>query len=409
MKHFSIPRIINAIIRKIVIVFSKSIRVKKNRIYFSSFSGRFCDSPKQIALYYSKHYSDSELIYSVNDISVFSNSKIIPSKTGTWKDTWYRETAEVIVDNYYGGKACWLRAEDDIAKRKFNAEINRNYKKGQTVISTWHGTPLKRMGVDSANSNIMDFDCPNTILLLGNQWTADVMDRLTFHKLRIEVTGSPRNDPLIENDLDSYLLIKSKLNIPLDSKVLLYAPTFRDSEGEGTEANIYKSGLEQLSCIDVNRLLESLSIKFGSDWIIILRFHHYVEQRIDWNSLKIKYGDKVINGNLFDDMVDYLCASDILVTDASSCFFDFALTFKPCFLFFPDADQYIKDRGLYFDFADMPFPFSRDFDGLIETISEFNQNKYKEDVEAFLSRIGNSDDGLATSRITEHIRKIISL
>ena len=46
---------------------------------------------------------------------------------------------------------------------------------------------------------------------------------------------------------------------------------------------------------------------------------------------------------------------DVLVTDYSSVFFDFALTHKPVILFTYDIDEYLEDRGLYLDISTMPF------------------------------------------------------
>ena len=401
-------RAYNYITRNIINAVSCHIKVKKGRIYVSSFSGRFCDSPKQIAIAYKASYPSSKIIYSISDTNKIKGFNFIPSIFGTWKDAYYKASANIIIDNGYGGKAVWLKSDDKDAVSVFNKTVRKRKKKNQYVISTWHGTPLKKMGIDAQNSSIIDFDCPNTQLVLGNQWTADVMKRLTFDKVPITITGTPRNDLLFSlNDLE---ISEKKIAMGIDpySKVLLYAPTFRDSNGEGSIADIENSGINQTKEIDFNVLINALTTRFGGKWTIILRFHHYVESQMDWNSLKTEYGDSIINGNVFEDMADYLQIADVLITDASSSFFDYALTYRPCFIFFPDVDKYRKERGLYFSFSEMPFPMSSTFQELLIHIAAFDSDSYKNGCSLFLNKIGNSDDGVATERIVSIIHDMIN-
>ena len=264
------------------------------------------------------------------------------------------------------------------------------------------------MGIDAQNSSIINFDCPNTLLVLGNRWTADVMKRLTFDKVCIKITGTPRNDILVNLKELDVKTKKTAMGINPDRKILLYAPTFRDSNGEGSVADIENSGIKQIQEIKFAELLNALANKFGGEWSIVLRFHHYVASKINWKSFEDKYGDRIINGNTFDDMADYLQISDVLITDASSSFFDYALTKRPCFLFFPDVEKYCNERGLYFSFSEMPFPMSRTFQELIKSIGDFDVDSYVNGCSGFLDKIGNSDDGSSTERIVSIINDLIN-
>ena len=121
--------------------------------------------------------------------------------------------------------------------------------------------------------------------------------------------------------------------------------------------------------------------------------------------MKKRYPGKIINGNLNDDMAEYLACADILITDASSSMFDFALTGKPCFLYFPDVEHYDKvERGFYFDIQrDLPFPLSVNFDELCEQIQSFDEEKYAVGIKELLENIGNIDDGNSSKRVVEYI------
>lgn len=47
---------------------------------------------------------------------------------------------------------------------------------------------------------------------------------------------------------------------------------------------------------------------------------------------------------------------DLLITDYSSIFFDFALLNKPIILLNYDEDEYKKERGFYIDLDYLPLP-----------------------------------------------------
>ena len=96
--------------------------------------------------------------------------------------------------------------------------------------------------------------------------------------------------------------------------------------------------------LDIDRILSTLSKKFGGEWVFIVRFHYHVEKAINWDKLHEKYGEKIINGNKSEDIMDYLVCCDALMTDISSCIYDFSLTNKPSFSYFPDFNHYANDE-----------------------------------------------------------------
>ena len=397
---------VNRILRFLLRHTSRFIRPSKKRLFLSSFSGSFSDSPKQIALKLLEKCPSLHLFYLVFDSCKELPNGITKVVPGTWQEVWYRARSGIIIDNNYGNHAVWMRDPTKDSRKQFMKTLKSIKEKNQLVISTWHGTPLKKMGIDTPNSNIIAFDCPNTIMFLGNGFTAEIMRRLTFNKIQIQCLGTPRNDPLLKeisnHDIED---LKKRLGIPNKMRVVLYAPTFRDSNGEGSEANIDKSGLQQLREISVDKLLSALSSKFGGDFCLVLRFHYFVDKSVDWETIQKDYNGIVINGNKNEDMVDYLKVTDILITDASSCMFDFSLTRRPCFLFFPDVIQYIKERGVYLNFDELPFPLSTDFQTLICSIKDFNEEEYKDHVNTLLANLENVEDGYSAERIVEYIEK----
>ena len=103
-------------------------------------------------------------------------------------------------------------------------------------------------------------------------------------------------------------------------------------------------------------------------------------------------------------MTEYLLCADVLITDFSSSFFDFALTKKPCFLFATDLKNYSEnERGLYFSYLDLPFPTSQTPKELYYQIINFDENIYESNVCSFLKLLGNYEDGYASTKIVNDI------
>mgnify|MGYP003300667479 CR=1 FL=1 len=106
-------------------------------------------------------------------------------------------------------------------------------------------------------------------------------------------------------------------------------------------------------------------------------------------------------------MSEYLFCSDILLSDLSSCLFDFMCTKRPAFIYFPDFEHYAnKERGLYFPLSKLPFPFAREAKELIKNIESFDQNEYNKKIEEAHKFFGSYEDGKASERFIEKIFKI---
>lgn len=378
--------------------------IRRNRFVFTSFNGHYSDNPKAISNKLHEIDGNSDIVWLVkNEYMDTVPSYARKCNINSLKAFWYRGTSMAQIDNVYGFRAFFVTNGSVLSKFKLKLLAFLSNKKNQPVFSTMHGTPLKKIGRDQIGNNVLDMICPNSYLLVGDQLTADVLKNVTFEKIPIKILGSPRNDILFK---DMYN-IKKELELPIDKKILLFAPTFRN-DGKDTEGkNVFRSGLEQLKNMDFEQLFHSLSVKFGGEWVMVCRFHYHVSDMVDWGELNVKYPGKFINGNLHDDMADYLCCSDALLTDFSSCMFDFGLTGKPCFLYFPDLEHYRdKERGFYIGIKDLPFSASVNFQTLISNIDEYEQAEYLDKVNIFLNKIGSQNDGNASQRVVNYILEV---
>ena len=56
----------------------------------------------------------------------------------------------------------------------------------------------------------------------------------------------------------------------------------------------------------------------------------------------------MVNVSDYPDMQELLCVADSLITDYSSCIWDYSLLARPCYLYVPDLDEYVnKEQGLF--------------------------------------------------------------
>lgn len=384
------------------LLYIKYHKTDNNIVFFSSFDGHYSDSPKYISEKLHEISPNVKIVWLIESHRTSElPSYVIPAIKNTFAETFYYAKAGVVVDNVLCRKAAMLYNNTFLSLVMYRLYKWILRKDNQRCYTTWHGTPLKKMLVDQVGSRLKDITTHNIEMIHGNKYTLEIMNHLMFEKMPMTLMGSPRNDVLLNADFSKISQFKKELKFPEGKKILLYAPSFRS---EGYKSDAERSGLNQLKEINITQLCSVLHEKFGGEWCFVCRFHYHVEKLVDWNQLKSQYGDAIMNGNESDDMAEYLACTDILLTDVSSCMYDFALTKKPCLVFFPDLNFYSSsERGLYEKIEDLPFPYTTSFTGLLDNISSFDEPKYVKKVENMIARFGYVDDGASSERIVRYI------
>lgn len=276
---------------------------------------------------------------------------------------------------------------------------------GCTYIQTWHGTPLKKLaldmdtvfmagekGIDNYKKNFYDNAQTWDYLISQNHFSTEIFRRaFAFGKEMLEI-GYPRNDVLFAKNNDRDITeLKKQLGLPLDKKIILYAPTWRDNEFYG------KGKYKFNPPMDFNLLRDSL----GKDTVMIVKYHYLVMDQIDWTP----YKGFIYSCDLSFDIADLYLVSDMMITDYSSVMFDYSLLKRPMLFFCYDLEEY-KDtlRGFYFDFlAEAPGPVTLTTNELIEAIVNYNQEEYRQKQEAFYQKFNHADDGQASYNIVKLI------
>lgn len=373
-------------------VFSKMPMLKKTIVYESFLGRNYSDSPKAIFEYlmHNERYSDWNHIWILNDKTIVEDDNLFKEKNVkvinrfSWSYFFYVTVAKYFILNMRQPK--WLEKKEE-----------------QIILSTWHGTPLKRLvfdmnNVTSANKNYKrDFYYQSRnwdYLIAANEYSEHIFERaFMYPKSNILTYGYPRNDILSTYNNQYKNILKEKLNIPLDKKVILYAPTWRDDEYHAAGQYKFKLQLD----------LEKMQNILGDDYVIVLRMHYFISDKIDLSCFK----GFAFDFSKYNDINDLYIISDLLITDYSSVFFDYANLKKPILFYTYDLNKYKDElRGFYIDMVnDLPGPLLYNTDEVIqnieniENVKKYYESKYKE----FYQKFCNLDDGNATRRVVEKV------
>lgn len=267
-------------------------------------------------------------------------------------------------------------------------------------IQTWHGTPLKKMLHDIENVMGRTDDYVERVSQAVKNWDYLISPSVYATKAfksafkydgKILEIGYPRNDIFYkENKEELKRTIINRLKIPKDKKIILYAPTFRDYQS--TNANKFT--------FDIQMDLEKMKKYLGKEYIVLLRMHVVIKNKI---KLSEDISDFAYDVSNYSDMQELLLITDILITDYSSVMFDFANTRKPMIFYTYDLELYRdKIRGFYMDFEDeAPGPLVRTTEEIIEAIQNIDiiEQQYKNKYDEFYNKYCYLEDGKASERV----------
>ena len=279
-------------------------------------------------------------------------------------------------------------------------------RRGQIFIETWHGG----LGIKKLDGDVPKFredpvlmhevktTCRCADLFVSNSEHLSNVYRSAFsYKGPIWKIGYPKNDILFRHLPQAKMKIYKKYAIPGNHKLIVYAPTFRDGVWRNRPNwDVYD--------IDFGRLLEDLSAKTGDKWVIIVKYH---PRLLKYGNEKMEWSGSVIDATHYPDMQELVLAADAFISDYSSCIFDAALRNIPCLTFAADFDEYKRERGVYYEMEELPFPYARNNEELMQNIRSFDYASYLKRWEAFKERTGLYETGHAGKDIANLINEYI--
>ena len=260
----------------------------------------------------------------------------------------------------------------------------------QFYVQTWHGDrAIKRICYDlnlPGDHRRVEERCAR--VLTGSTFGEGLYRTAFRYRGEYLRAGAPRNDILVENDPNRLAAVRRGLGIPEGALLLLYAPTYREKG----------AALPRESRLDMERLLNCLERSTGAKWMCLFRAH-YLSAAVDLQAVR----DRIVDVTAYDDMSELLLAADMLLTDYSSCAFDYILTDRPALFYIPDWQAYVASRGVYFDIRQTPMLTAADQQGLEALIGGMTPERARRNCAEIREYFGYYESGRATDAACDYI------
>ena len=264
-------------------------------------------------------------------------------------------------------------------------------REGQVYTNTWHGTPLKQMGKDVINRKYAIGNVKRNLMFAdylvypNNEMKEKMINAYGLQNLyngTVLNAGYPRNAVFFDRDSEKNVRKKLKLE---GKQIIVYMPTWRGVMTKKKQGEQFKEIIELMRYMD-----EHLT----DNQVFYVKMHVLVQQ-------DLKFGDFKHIKSFPTGMETYevLNIADVLVTDYSSVFFDFANTKKKIVLYTYDEEEYTKTRGFYYSLDELPFPKVYTPNELFD---EINKPKDYDDKE-FLKKFCTYDNIEAPKALVDYV------
>lgn len=365
------------------------IPLKRNRILFSAFGGKMygCNAKYVFENLYHSYGGACEYIWVIDDKSqIPSEYKVTAIKKKTLGYIFYQITSKVIVISH--------PPEPYLHKRK-----------RQIIINTGHGGGAYKAGgfnaafCSRAEKNYMKYmrniRAGLTDYVISS---CEIFSRifsseteLNIDKRKFLPIGMPRNDIMFSSGAQKKARHKVCTLIGIDehSAIVLYAPTFR-----GNRRNVEKMDVK----FDVKKISRAVTSRLKKDVVVLYR-HHIIDDTKLPQSIDVSG---------YPDMQELLAAADLFITDYSSSMWDFSFTKKPGFLYTPDLVEYETMTKFHTPMENWPYRCAMDIEELCSEIMNYDEQKASMKIREHHNLLGSYENGTATSKICEIIRRHLS-
>lgn len=266
-------------------------------------------------------------------------------------------------------------------------------RKKQIYLNVWHGgINYKQLGREGVSFEdplmekifVLKNPCPDYMVAGSRFFEENIKAAFGFDRTVFLECGLPRNDVLFRNPL---LRGKAKKFYGIEHKnVILYAPTFRA-----------KNDSRVIDGIDFDELAEAAQKRYGGEWVVLYRAHYFVQDTA-------VYGRNVIDVSGYGEMQEILIDADLLISDYSSCMWDFSFLYRPIVVYAPDERDYCeRDRGLTKAGKRMPYPKAGSMGELTRIIGEHDFSSDVRKIKEHHKEMGAFETGDAIKYVTDFI------
>ncbi len=354
----------------------------RDAVLFQCYRGEFStDSQREIHEELRRRGSGLTLLWAVSTLSVPLPEGAVPLLIGS--RAWYEAV----------GSARYLCQ---------NIDYDRFFRKRphQKYLQTFHGYPWKSMGVSlwraqGKSESMIAAECVRRTsswdsIIVPAPFCEELYRREYRYPHEVLVTGYPRDDALVISDAEAVRTeVLERLGIPTTKKVVLYAPTWRDTVATGAWT------AQMFDELDLDQLTAAL----GDDYALLLRGHNYNLRGGSTGSTA-----SVLDVSSYPEINELILASDVAILDYSSLRFDWMLTNKPVLFFVPDLADYLSARTVLFEYAPTaPGPLLHSTEEVLAALRNLDEISagYAADRERFNFEYQGLHDGHATERVVD--------
>lgn len=266
-------------------------------------------------------------------------------------------------------------------------------KPGQVVINLWHGTPIKKIGLEKNGNKVhyqgiqqKNFIYADFLLYPNDYCRKNMLRSYGVSELlsgKILMSGYPRTGGMLAVSKAREMELR-KLLAPNGERIYAYMPTFRGILSDAESVN------------EADEFLTYMEENMPKDVVLYVNLHHKINDGIDYSKYRriIKFPELI-------DSYELLAATDGLISDYSSVFFDYLASRKHIILYIYDYERYLSFQGLYMNINDLPFDIvyeSKDVIAAIEKGKSYDDTVIFNDICPF-------DDSDNAKRVTSLISK----
>lgn len=281
------------------------------------------------------------------------------------------------------------------AKYLFNDMVYNDLimkKEGQVWTNTWHGTPLKHLEFDVENQRhalggtareLMRTD----FLAVPSQYLVDKLvgsarANQLCRSTEALFSGYPRNQVFFQRTEQDAL--KKELGLE-GMEVYAYMPTWRGTLADHASVQ---------GDYSVSGILSFFETHLKDNQVVFVKLHNYMHTAISFDNYQ-----KVRPFPEGYESYAFLNVADCLITDYSSVFFDFANTRRKIVLFTYDKEEYLRQRGVYIQLEDLPYPIICTYD---EMLAQLNLTIDYDDT-AFIKQFCTYDCANSAQKLLDHV------
>jgi len=324
---------------------------------FGAWKGNtFSDNPKYLYLYVLKFHPHIIPVWVTNNDSVYVQIKTAGGKV-VKKDSFQA------LPYVFSAEAFFYTFND--------SEITDYGNASALKVELWHGMPLKKIGYNCEPPQ-PEKGSHDILIATAEIFRSSLCSAFGVPSDSIYITGQPRNDCFYERGSRKNVL--SWMNLDKHNVVITYLPTFRN--------NFHSRGQAGAIITELTRNMRFKTILEQHNAVCLIK-EHYNRLMYSKDHIQIDRQDRISIISAISDIEDIqelLCASDILITDYSSCYIDYLLLNRPIIFFCYDLETYKNtDRGFYYDFDEVtPGPKVRTVDQLAEELENYLQNPLRD-------------------------------